>query len=322
MRTPKLPQSSFSSPLNEILGTEANVRVLRELCRSEAPLPRSEIAERVGLSVPGTSSAVAKLRQSGIVEEVGAGSRQSFSFRGDHPLAPLVRALFLAESARVDALMDELRSALDSLSPAPRAAWMVEPAASDPPGTPLGVEVLGAARELSRLESALQPVLDDLERRFDVAFELRAMTEADLVTASEAAHQRLERATPVHGPHPPAFVEPGSPPPSVAVRARATHTDRELQAAAAAAWIADRLNRDPTLPKRARTWLVHRAHAASARETGELDEWLRVLDTSSIPRIQHLLLSPGERAVRMRQSNPFIPVLTDRERDLMRKAAG
>ncbi|MBB4636667.1 winged helix-turn-helix domain-containing protein [Longimicrobium terrae] len=321
MRNPRIPQSHFTAPLNEILGTEANVRVLRELCRADSPMARTTIAERAGLSLPGTSAAVAKLQRSGIVEAVGAGTRQSFGFRHGHPLAPALRTLFLAETLRTDALHGELRSLLGSLSSTPRAAWIVESEAPDEPGAPLRLSVLGAARDLPELASAIQGAIGELGSRYDTTIEVRATTEADLATASPAEHAVMQGATPVFGPHPLTFIDGSADAHQTAGPKRATHADRDHQAALSAAWIADQLNRDPSLPKRARNWLVHRLHVASPREAAELDDWLHVLESSSIPRIQHLLLSPGERAVRLRQSNPFIPVLTDRERDLMRKAA-
>jgi hypothetical protein len=89
-----------------------------------------------------------------------------------------------------------------------------------------------------------------------------------------------------------------------------------------AAWIAQRLDRDPSLPKRARSWLVHRLHDASEREAEELNEWLRLLDTASITRLQYVLRDAGERSTRMRQSNPFVPVLTEAERREMREEVG
>jgi hypothetical protein len=320
MREPKIPQPHFAAPLNEILGTEATVRVLRELCRADSPLARTTISERAGLSLPGTSAAVAKLQRSGIVDAVGAGTRQSFEFRRAHPLALALQTLFRAEALRTDALHDELRSALGSLSPAPRAAWMGESEAPDGHGAPLLLFVLGSTRDLSRLTSALQSALRDLESRYDVTIEVRAMTEPDLVTSGAAEHRALDGATPVFGPHPLTFVGGPQQARPTARPKRATHADRDHQSALAAAWIADQLNRDPSLPKRARNWLVHRSHAASPRETVELDEWLHLLEHSSIPRIQHVLLNPGERSVRLRQSNPFIPVLTNPERESMRKA--
>jgi hypothetical protein len=89
-----------------------------------------------------------------------------------------------------------------------------------------------------------------------------------------------------------------------------------------AAWIAQRLDRDPSLPRRARSWLVHRLHDASDREVEELNEWVRLLDTASIPRLQYVLRDAGERSTRLRQSNPFVPILTEAERTAMREEVG
>jgi hypothetical protein len=141
------------------------------------------------------------------------------------------------------------------------------------------------------------------------------MTLADLQTAI-GEKLRLGDAVQVSGPHPSSLLGDGEP---ASAKPAATHRDRDRRASASAAWIASRLSRDPTLPRRARTWLVHRMHAASEREQGELREWLDVLDGSSIPRIQHHLLDSGERATRLRQTNPFVPVLTEQERDQMRR---
>lgn len=62
-------------------------------------------------------------------------------------------------------------------------------------------------------------------------------------------------------------------------------------------------------------------HRAAARERPELDEWLRLLESASIPRIQYLLLETSERANRLRQTNLLVAVLTEDEREQMNAAA-
>ncbi|HET6763695.1 MAG TPA: winged helix-turn-helix domain-containing protein [Longimicrobiaceae bacterium] len=320
MQNPRSPQSPVLAPLNGILGSEANIRILRAMYEADSPLSRASLAERAGLSVPGTSSAVAKLQRAGILVAVGEGTRQSVAVREEHPLAFPIRMLFKAEALRWSSMRDELRSVVTALQPAPAAVWLLAPAADGAPGSPIVLEVLGRARYLAAIASALRKAVDAVEQTYDVAFEIRGVTEADLATADKASQQaRGGDATLVFGAVPEQVggsqlpVPAGSPAP--------THARREHQAWLRAAWIAPRLDRDPTLPRRARKWLVHRSHTASAREQGELDEWMAVLDGWTIPRIQHLLLDRGERATRLRQSNPFVPVLNEEERERMRKEA-
>jgi hypothetical protein len=321
MQNPRVWNSPMIAPLNRILGSEASVRILRAICEAGAPLSRSSLAQRAGLSLPGTSAAVAKLLAAGILESVGEGARQSVQLREENPLALPLRMLFTAESLRWTAMLDELRSVVAAQSPPPTAVWIIQPAANAAHGAPLLLEIVAHGRDLPRVTRALQDALQPVEQRYDVTIELRALTEADLETAGAEARQHRERdAIPITGSLPwetashSAVSEPGA-----GASPAATHAQREHQSWLRAGWIARRLDRDPTLPRRAREWLVHRSHVASGRAQGELDEWIRIVDAWTIPRIQHLLLDRGERATRLRQSNPFVPVLTREERELMQK---
>jgi hypothetical protein len=54
----------------------------------------------------------------------------------------------------------------------------------------------------------------------------------------------------------------------------------------------------------------------------EMEEWEMILDTLPPARLRAFLADPGERATRLRQSLPFVAVLTPAERDdLFRKAS-
>jgi hypothetical protein len=304
MRPTKTFQSALRAPLNGILGTEANVRLLRELVLADAPLARSEMAERSGMSLPGTSAAVEKLRRAAIVELVGTGGQQRVVLRAEHPLSGVLQTLFRAETSRFFALVDDLRAVAASAEGI-RAAWIEGPVAegSDGPNEPVVLAFLAGSRDVARLASALGEEVARIEREYDVTIEVRGTTEADLATLDADAERAVRSARSLHGPHPAAYTG-GAP------DAGAFEEPRSL---------ADRLSRDPSLPKRARGWLVRRLHEASEQEGHALSEWLRLLDTASIPRLQHTLLSAGERSTRLRQSNPFLPVLTDAERRSLRE---
>ena len=52
MRPTAEQQSALREPLNYILSTEVNVRVLRVIWRSQSPLGKSEVARRARLNLP------------------------------------------------------------------------------------------------------------------------------------------------------------------------------------------------------------------------------------------------------------------------------
>ncbi len=326
MRPAKTAQSALRSPLNAILGTEANVRVLRELVLAQAPLARPEVARRSGLSLPGVAKAIGKLQAAGILQPVGGGTRSAVQLRETHPLGAILQALFHQEATRLPALMDDLRALVSGLEPLPRAAWIEGPAAegTDHAGEPLVLGFLAVARDVSRLATGVRDELARIERDYDVAVEVRGRTEADLATLGAEEEKILREAQVLLGPHPTAYLDQKQEDHtgSKETRVSASHAGYDYQAMVVAAWIARRLDRDPSLPRRARSWLVHRLHDASEREAEELNDWIRLLDTASIPRLQYVLRDAGERSTRMRQSNPFVPVLTDAERREMREEVG
>ena len=72
--------------------------------------------------------------------------------------------------------------------------------------------------------------------------------------------------------------------------------------------------RDPSPIESARSVVMKRLVRASPSEQRELREWERVLRSSPY-KIRRLLVDPGERATRLRQTLPFLDALTPEERD-------
>jgi hypothetical protein len=77
--------------------------------------------------------------------------------------------------------------------------------------------------------------------------------------------------------------------------------------------VADRLREDPELLRRARRTLTRWLATASVRARPALLEWLAALDESA-DAAAVILTGTDERAVRLRQSNPFAGVLSQSER--------
>ncbi|MBR9990237.1 MAG: hypothetical protein KFH98_10795 [Gemmatimonadetes bacterium] len=81
--------------------------------------------------------------------------------------------------------------------------------------------------------------------------------------------------------------------------------------------LADHLAEDPSIIHRAIEWIDERERNASGIPAGDLAEWRSILSTLSVRQVQALLVEQSERADRLRQSLPFVDVLTPRERALV-----
>ena len=316
MRPPAQHQSALRAPLNYAFATETNVRILRVVTETETPLGKTEVARRAELNASGVRRAIEDLVDQGLLEPVGTGPRPSVRLRQSHPLAPSLRSLFEAERNRFEHLIDELRSAVERLQPPPHAAWIEGPVAEnyDKPGDPLILGILASSRNVDGLADQLGQMLEQVSRQQEVLIEVRSRTAADLATASEHYLAELRGAIPILGPAPLSFAERESGGGAYG-RHRDPHTNVDRRMLKLARAIADRLGRDPSLVERAKKYIDKRLGRASAAERKELIEWKRLLESTSTAQLCKLLVDPGERATRLRQTLPFLDVLSKDERD-------
>lgn len=78
--------------------------------------------------------------------------------------------------------------------------------------------------------------------------------------------------------------------------------------------IADRLRQNPDLVNRARATIARWLTSSSSPQVeSTLAEWSAIL-AGPLSGVLAVLTDPGERATRLRQSNPFAGVLSQRER--------
>ena len=310
-------QSALKAPLNEILGREANVRILRALSGTDEPVSPSRLAELTELHISGIARTVALLEDHGIVETVGVGTRRPVQYRRTHPLAPAIEALFQAERARFNTIVDRLTDAARRTAPPPRAAWIQGPVLEDRdgPGDPLIVGLLGGVRDLEATVSGYEEALGDLELEQDVTIEIKARTEADLSAGTDEELAALRRVLPLLGPPPLAIISADAGAAPATKRQSYTHAELDARARDLAGAIALRLQSDPSLVARARTHIAERLTSAAAGERRELREWDRILRTMSLPRLRRFLVDTGQRATRLRQTLPFTGILSPEERD-------
>jgi DNA-binding transcriptional ArsR family regulator len=315
MRPPARPQSAHRYPLNAILGTEASVRLLRVLVAAEGEaVSAGELARRAALARTSIYQPLDQLERTGLVTYGGAGRQRQVSFRGAHPLAPAIEALFAAEAAAFARLLDALRDAAASF-PDATAVWLEGPIAggTDTLGEPLSCFVLATPDRLPVLTSGLRDAFAPIERSHDVTILVHGITRSELATRADDSVPALLEAILLAGT-PPAAFHPTARERLKRQRRIAEHGDHDAYALATAGLLSNLVTQDPGVIGRALREVERRMERASPGERHELEEWAHLLSTTTPRRFRDLLVHPGERMTRLRQTMPFVSLLAPEDR--------
>lgn len=311
MRPPKTTQSDVRHPLNEILGTRANVRLLRVLALHRGPFAAGELAKRAMLTRTSVYPALRLLEGAGIVEFIGVGPQKLVQLRERHPLSQPIRDVFGAEVGRFDNLLEALRRLPAVRHPGVVSAWIVEA----PPGSEsavLTLHVVARAEDLDDVVSGLNTEVAEVERTFDVAVAVVGLSRSEVGSVTPASSVNEDAVHLVAGVPPASLLEGNRRTP----RSRlSTHEEHDSRARRLAVAIAAKLKADPGLAAIAADRVTRRAEEASAGERQELAEWARLLSTLSTARLRAFLVEDSERATRLRQSLPALQLLSPAERD-------
>ncbi len=309
MRPPTQRQDPVRSPLNEILGSEGNVRILRVLTGTDEAIGRTRIAQLAQLNPAGVRRSLDRLAVLGLVEITGSGRNLVVRLRDRHPLVEALRALFQCERR----IFDEIRQMARSIAADPSfpawAVWVEDPDAPSP-GT-LDIGVLGSANGIDDAVRSVEDRYHELEPSLAVHFVVHGYTDADLPAGNREQTERLERVTLLAGWIPLSWRrESGGP--------ILSHRDLDERALDLGGRIADLLPNDRSILERALKWIEERLRSTAYPQLSELDEWRRILKELSVRQIQALLREESERATRLRQSFPFFEVLPSTGRGTMR----
>ena len=221
---PRSASQSFQRyPLTQVLGTEANVRLLRELALHGGLLSAPSLVTRTGLAKGSVRTGLDALLAVGMVVMKGSGNVRLHSLRSDHPLGGPIEALFEAEQARFAAVREAIRMAARKLKPAPVAAYAYGSVASGQDRPDSDLDVLVVAQDEARVSAMAAAMREALEApaerigflpsviglsRGDVARFMRdpqspwkgALQGALIITGMDPAS--LERSTAAHRPEP------------------------------------------------------------------------------------------------------------------------
>jgi hypothetical protein len=306
MRPPSQRQDPVRSSLNEILGSEGNVRILRVLTGTEEAIGRTMVARRAQLNPSGVRRSLDRLAVLGLIEITGSGRNQIVRLRDRHPLVEALRALFRCERT----VFDEIRGLARGIAADPSfpgwAMWLEDPATPSP-GT-LDIGVLGPADGIDDAVRYVEERFRELEPSLAVHFVIHGYADADRLAGHHEQTERLGRVTVLAGWIPLAWRRGGGGP----IR---SHRDLDERALELGRRIADLMPNDPSILERALAWIEEQFQGAAHPEVSELDEWRRILKELSVRQIQALLQEESERATRLRQSFPFFEVLPPEQMD-------
>jgi len=299
MRPIATQQSPTRFPLNEILGTGANVRLLRVLAKEvTGPISVSDAGDRAGLTEAGARRALARLARIGFVRRIGGGRSQQYAIREEGPLAESLMLLFDKEQDRYEELLSNLREIFQGLGEI-QLAWMDSLPAGV--GDPLEVGLMTDPSSLALLRREVRRRISEVEKRYDVIIEVHGFTRADAPRVS------WPEATLLAGVPDSGTASPSAGPVS--------HADRDRRALVLHRAISDLLDENPSLVRRAEQHLERLLQEDQGSALAELQDWLALLQSYSLERLRDFLIATGPRAERLRQSSPFFAVLTAEERD-------
>lgn len=308
--------SALRNPLNEILGYQANVRLLRCLVETGVPLSHSELAERTGLSLPGIHKVVPRMTKTGIIQFTGSGKQQQIAIRKEHPLMDIIQELFKAEKEYFNSLIKSLKETIEDLELKPKSAWIFGKVAqgSEEYGDPIRIALLGNLKTIDDITDQYRDLLieSSIEKRFDVTIDIKGLTLADIETKSEINANKIIL---LWGPDPQHYLV-GSKDERVGKR---SHQDLDKQSLIDSKAWTELLSIHPEIIQRTIRYLEERIPQVSTGEKNELREWKHILESMSFQRLKKFLESDSERSTRLRQSLPFWPVLKESERKKLEK---
>lgn len=316
MRPVVKSNSALKVPLNEILGYQANIRVLRFLTTESVSVSYSELAKQTGITLPGIHKTVKRLLATGIVVLTGSGNQQLIELRNGHPLSGILLELFREERGYFKQLTTIIKHQIDELSVEIQAAWIYGKVAegSDQYGDPLEIAVLGKADLVDLAAEELQNKLfrNNVEDEFDVTIEVNGITPADLEGSKKTIAGNMIH---LYGVDPIIYAD-----------GRGFFNDKaedhqvldKRSQLAGKAWGAF-IRQHPELISRTVQLLNKRTDEDASLIQKELKEWKEFLESTSVQRLAKFLESDSERATRMRQSNPFWMVVSDEEKEEYKK---
>ncbi len=295
-------QDPLRHPLNELLGTQAQVRLLRVMANEvDGPVSASDVARRAGLTIPGAQKALGKLIASGFITRVGGGRKHLYEIRGSDSLMQAVLSLFQAEKVRYGDLRSVLKKTIQECLPHLHAAWIK--ASPKEIGEPLTLWVLHETRYLSDCVRQLRVQLKQVENDFNLTIEIEGYTKADIFD------QILDNSILLYG-----ILPSTGDPLRKQLEKPLTHREKDRRLRILSSKLSKAVEQDTSLLRCAKDHVDRLLKENQGTANRDIEEWRDILANYSTQRLSRFLTSSSERAIRLRQSNPFFAILNDDER--------
>lgn len=105
----------FTRPLDDILNTEAKVRILRFLCRTGAEWNGSQIAREIGVTPAAAHTALRTLYKEGLLQLRNMGKTHVYSLKDDNFIVSgLLKPLFAKEDKALDTIIGIIKRGVSS----------------------------------------------------------------------------------------------------------------------------------------------------------------------------------------------------------------
>jgi len=305
MRPIASEQNPLRYPLNELLGSQAHVRLLRVMANEvNGPLSVSDLAKHGGLTVPGAQKALGKLYQSGFISRVGGGRKHQYEIRRSDILTQSIVELFKAENDRYEQLLTKIKNIIKRLTPYPYAVWIQ--AVSGEFGEPLTLGLLHEIRHLTDYIRQFRIQLNQVEKGFDLTIEVKGYTKADI------SGMGLQSITVLYG-----FLPLPDSPVRQQIKRLPTHHEKDQFLSELSCKLAKAIEQDVSLIQRAKEYVNRLLKEDQGMASKDIKEWCDILDMYPVQRLSRFLTSSSDRAIRLRQSNPFMAILNPDEQSLL-----
>lgn len=163
-------------PLDDLFQGRSHVRVLRALHELPEGFGASgrEVARRAGVSHPTALGVLASLVEQGVATVRRAAHADAYALNREHALVRLVAPLFEAERGMRDELLAILAERLAAVRLRIRAAYVFGSAARGEmlPDSDIDLAVVCAPADEDGVRTALEPVEEEVRRRFGNALNL------------------------------------------------------------------------------------------------------------------------------------------------------
>ncbi len=310
MRPIRIEQNSFRYPLNILLGTEAQIRLLRVLTTEvNGSISPADAADRAGLTPLGAKKALRKLTETGFVRAVGGGRKQQYEVAWNDTLVQTVVALFNTERERYDYILASIRRCIDEVEIQPVSAWIASLPAN--PADPMKVCILQEAMSLNMTVHDLRKLLQGIESELDMTIEVTGYTRADTIQPGTGSIHLYGLPLIENSDVKIGFQ-----------RGPASHEEIDQRLARTCLLIAKMISEDSSIIERAKRHTRRILKGPSGPAARDVEEWMDILEQCSVRRLIQFLSSNEERATRLRQSCPFLAVMNQKEKQRISEELG